>query len=339
MLQFEWSKTVRAIRLSAALLVTFFITWSCEVPEGIWALITCSVIVFEYTTFGGLLTKTFLRFLGTVLNGMAALIIVYLFANNAVVNLIALVMGIFINAYIFLDTSKSYSGVLGGITLAITLINYHDISTAILRIFNVLIGEGICLITFYCIFPEYARDNVIKIQVNVISEIVNILEEFLNKIHSLESLKIDYQSYEKEFIESITDFKHNMTEIGMEVKNAPEVIDEHLNAMRSLKHIYYLLNTFFYYMTVEKNRFKPQIIYTFQKMIEYLTVIQSLLQKPTEKKVYFTPIHEASIMIGHPILTALVEDIDKELDNLRTSCEKISVIRLHDYRKSMKSSV
>ncbi len=335
MLHIEWSKTVRAIRLSSALLVTFFITWYCEVPEGIWALITCCVVLFEYTTFGGVVAKSSLRFFGTICNSMAALVVVYCFGNNPIVNLIALIIGIFINAYLFLDTTKSYTSMLGCITLTITLVNYHHLSAAILRTFNVLIGEGVCLLTFYFIFPQYARDKVIDIQVNVFSELIHILNNLLSKISSLEEIKMSYRSYEKDFLASITDFNRYISEAAMEVKNTPVVIIEHKKAMRSLKHIYYLINTFFYYMSLEKNRFTPPVIQVLQKMIEYLTMLQSLLQNPTEKKMLLAPIENDPIVSGQklPILRALLEDIDKEFAELKISCEKISAIRLHRYRK------
>jgi hypothetical protein len=339
MLQFEWSKTVRAIRLSSALIVTFLITWSCEVPQGIWALITCCFVLYEYTTFGGVLTKSFLRFFGTAVNAIVAIFLVYIFSNNPIINLIFLVIGIFINAYLFLDSSKTYTSVLGCVTLLIVFINFNSLDIAILRTFNVLLGEIISILTFYFVFPEYARDNLIKIQGNMCEGIIQILDRLLNKQSSLDEIKINYQSYEKDFLVSITLFNRNISEAQIEVKEAPLVINEHREAMIHLKHIYYLINTFFYYMTVEKNRFTPHVIYTLQKMMEYLKAIQSLLQKPTEEKIFLAPIHEAPIVMKHPILKALVEDIDKELDGLKVSCEKISLIRFHGYRKSYEVSV
>lgn len=335
MLQIDWSKTVRAIRLSSALLLTFFITWYCEVPEGIWALITCCVVLYEYTTFGGVLTKSLLRFIGTLLNALVGIVVLYLFANNPIMCFICLVLGIFINTYLFLDTAKTYTSVLGCVTLLIVFINYYDINTAILRTFNVLLGETICIITFYFVFPEYARDKVVNIQIHIMDSLVNILSNIKDSSSSsVEDVKTTYIAYEKIFLSLATEFSRAIGEAVIEVKNSPAVISEHQKVMLNLKHIYYLTSTFFYYRQAENPELKPLLIKGAEKIIVYLEVLKSQLQNPTLEKKVSDSIELSSHVDPKtfPVLYSLLKDFERELSALKASCEMISAIRFNHYK-------
>lgn len=109
----DQQKTVRTLRLSLTCIFLFLITWYYQVPESAWTLVTIWFVMYEYSTVGGVLTKSFLRFAGTALSAIYGMIVVYFCANNPLINIMALVPGLFLYAYFFMGEIKRILAPLG----------------------------------------------------------------------------------------------------------------------------------------------------------------------------------------------------------------------------------
>lgn len=330
----EREKTLRAIRLSVAIILTFLITWAFQIPEGTWALITCCFVLYEYTTLGGVLTKSYLRFLGTFLSAVYGALVVYFFANNPIIDILALVFGIFVNTYLFLDTKKTYSSVLGCVTLVLVLINYNQLDAAILRPFNVLLGEVISICTFRFVFPEYSRERVVMIQIDFVKNLCKILAVFVDNTCSLDEVKANYQACEKQLLVNMAGFSRYIEEAVMEVKKVPSIIEYHRDSMHHLKRIYHLISTFIYYIATNENRERIEVYYPIQTIVQYLSMVKAVMENPSKTiKSVYNNLPESIIQTQELfIVEVLFNGIFQELQALEKTWEKISMIRLSRYK-------
>ncbi len=133
------AKIIRTWRLALTCTFLFLFTWYMEVPERNWTLVTIWFVMYEYSTVGGVLTKSKLRFLGTFLSAVYGTIVVYFGGNNPILDIMALFPGLFIYTYFFMGNDKTYVGTIGAVTLTLILLNYNDLDTALMRVLNVFI--------------------------------------------------------------------------------------------------------------------------------------------------------------------------------------------------------
>lgn len=251
---FDREKIIRSGRLSISLLITFFITWYFEIPEGMWALITCCFVVFEFTTWGGVSTKSWMRFIATFFSAVYSILVIYFFGNNAVINLIALIVGVFIYGYLFLDKKEVYVSVLGCVTLTLTLINYNHIDAGLLRPFNIALGILISLLTFKFFYPAYAREKIMVLQWDYMGHLRQIMEDFLDSQISLEALKERYLSHENDLLKSIATFARLIEEAKMEMKEDSLFIQTNVLAFEHCRRIYRLMSVLVYHLLTKSIR-------------------------------------------------------------------------------------
>ena len=87
----------RATRMSLAMLIGFAYVAYSGVSNGFWVYITISLLLFDSSTIGGTMAKGSSRVLGTFIASLYALVFIIGFANNFIINLIAIVVGIFLS--------------------------------------------------------------------------------------------------------------------------------------------------------------------------------------------------------------------------------------------------
>ncbi len=338
-LNIDHYRTLRALRLSIALIVTYGITWYFQIPEGTWAAITCCVVLYEYTTLGGVLNKSYLRILGTIHAAMYGCIILYVFANDVYVNLLALIAGVFINAYLFMDTSRSYSSTLGCITLVLVLLNYHhlhDLDAAVLRPFNILLGEAVAITVMSCVFPEYARDSAIICQNRLTQDLISLMKIFLVQPFSVEEFKKQYFFLEKKILSDITECNRYVDEARMEVRNTKVIIDFFSQSIEHFSRVFHLLNAFFHYVNTSKNDVVGEISDSFAIVLSHLLNLSDVIQDPAKKIEKFSQNllckeeNDPSSLMHQ----ALLQSMKEELKGLETTWENISVLRLNKFKKN-----
>lgn len=151
-------KTIMAARMAISMIIALIITTYFEIVEPTWVYISLFIVLFEQRTIGASLTRCSMRAIATISSALYSLIVILLFHNAYLMNIIGFVIGIFLYTYLFLGTKQSYIGILGCVTLAICLINYNDFTFVFMRPTNVIIGILIGFFTLRFFFqPELQK--------------------------------------------------------------------------------------------------------------------------------------------------------------------------------------
>ena len=321
-------KTLRTTRLSLTCLLLFLITWYFQIPESAWCLITIWFVMFEYSTVGGVFTKSYLRFVGTVLSALYGMIFVYFCANNPLINMMAFVPGLFLYSYFFMGGEKTYIGTIGAVTLTIVLLNYNDIDVAILRVFNIIIGilGSMFMIRFF--YPQYARDKIIESQWNFMELFSYILTDYLDPSKSLATVKENYLHHEHDILEGFASFSRLISEAKIETKATPTFITHNMSAFLHVRHLFRLCSVFVNYLSTDELRLDKDIDNILSQLLFDLRAIQRKLEQiepiaieKVEKKLDLTsdPQSDQTIKFIKIMLTNINSEmalLDMEIDNI-----------------------
>lgn len=274
---FDQIKLIRATRLWLTAMILFFITWYYSLSESAWSLITIWFVMYEYTTVGGVFTKSFYRFAGTALSGAYGLMIIYFFDNNAIINLIAMLPAVFLYTYYFMDTDKIYIAVIGSVTLTIVLINYNDIDVAVLRTYNIFIGilGSMFMIRFF--LPQYAKDKLVECQIAFIDHMFDIFNSYLDLNKPLTLVITEYWHHEQIMLEKLNAFNRFSKEAKIETINFPQYVSHHNQAVKHIRNLYRLLSVFICYLSVEETRQDKWVRANLKQLLTYLETISNPL--------------------------------------------------------------
>jgi len=278
---FESIFFIRTLRLSLTCIILFFITWYYQVPESAWCLITIWFVMYEYTTIGGVFTKSLYRFTGTFLSSVYALLIIYFCQNNIVMNLLALAPGVFLYSYFFMDDERSYIAIIGCVTLTIVLFNYNRIDLALIRTFNIMLGIGGSLFMIRFFYPQYARDQLIKVQSQLVDLLSKMIKNYIDTSKPLVAMKKNYGQYEREIIHQAVVFHRLVGEAKLETKATPLYTTYHDKAFEHIGHVFRLTSVLVNYVITDKIRFDPWVIEQTQLLLSDLQSIQNKLEGNT----------------------------------------------------------
>ncbi len=276
-------KTIRTLRLSMTCIFLFLLTWYYQVPESAWCLVTIWFVMYEYNTVGGVYTKSLLRFSGTALSAIYGMVIIYFCANNPLINTIALVPGLFVYTYFFMGGDKTYIGTIGAVTLTIVLLNYNDVDSAILRVFNVILGiiGSMFMIRFF--YPQYARNLIIETLSTLIAQLSTIIGNYLNPSIPLLTIHADHLQYEHNTLASLPSFDRLLSEAKMETGKAPFFVPHGKAAIEQFKLLLQLSSVFFSLLSTDDVRADPWISAKLLELLSALSAIERrLLQQPNE---------------------------------------------------------
>ncbi|KGP62946.1 hypothetical protein EP47_07455 [Legionella norrlandica] len=326
----DQQKTIRTLRLSLTCIFLFLITWYYEVPESAWTLVTIWFVMYEYSTVGGVFTKSFLRFAGTILSALYGIFIVYFCANNPVINIMALVPGLFLYAYFFMGGDKTYIGTIGAVTLTIVLLNYNDIDTAVLRVFNVIIGVVGSMFMIRFFYPQYARNKVLETQLNFINQLANLLESYLDSTKSLAVVQAEYLEYEKKTLDGFTLHNRYIGEAKIETPKAPFFISHAAAAMQHFRRLFRMFSVFIYCLSTEEIRSDPWVCDQLRILLNNLRALQRELLRQKPELLVTEPEEEIiieTINIQNKIVTeAIFDNMQKEMTLLEKEIKKIVLI-------------
>jgi hypothetical protein len=338
-------KIQRTFRLSFAFLITFLLTWYYEIPEKGWCFITLCVVLYEYTTVGGVLSKSYLRFIGTITAALYSLIVIYFFNNDAMINLIALMTGAFVYTYFFMSGSQNYIGLLGTMTLTIMLVNYNNIDATVLRPMNITIGILISLFVLLFFYPQYARKIVIDIQADFLQNLANMLEVFLNKDLVLETVKQDYLIYESAFLDNLNEYRRYIEEAQFETKKVPSFYIKSKLAVTYTKRIYHLISVFVFHLSSDELRSNPIIRENLTNILDYLHALRARLmsQGYEENQVSLLSLDtdiNTTLQPKDPVvfIHLLFVELSNELSSLNQLIDEILFIRFSDYTLEKESA-
>jgi len=157
----DYYRTVHSLKTAIACLIGLGIEKYYNWPSGVWVPITIMVVMSAQPHFGGVLSKAYMRFLGTVCGVIVTILTLLLFGTNLYV--IFVVTFIVCVLFSYLASSKediSYAGTLGGVTVLLTLTSQGtNVIYAAQRGLYIVIGIIIALLMSRLIFPIHARDR------------------------------------------------------------------------------------------------------------------------------------------------------------------------------------
>lgn len=325
---FDQQKLIRTSRLSLTCIFLFLLTWYYQVPESSWSLVTLWFVMYEYNTIGGVYTKSLLRIMGTIASALYGLIIIYFCDNNPLVNIIALVPGLFTYAYFFMGGDKTYVGTIGAVTLTIVLLNYNDVETAIIRGMNVMIGIAGSMFMIRFFYPQYARDMVLETLSTLIERLLNRIIAYLDPSISLATIKADYFQYEHQTLENFLLFSRMLGEAKIETAKAPLFISHAKAAMEQFKVLFRLCTVFISHLSTDAVRTDPWVREKLREMVSDLRSIERrLLKQPDEKTEV---INEQSVEIQNPKIkletAAMITNMQQSIALLEAEVKQVALI-------------
>ncbi len=202
-MQLSSSEYIRLIRIIVTIIITYLITLYAQIPERIWSLITVWFVMIDYEYIGGVIHKSSLRLVGTVFSAIYGILVVYLFDNVILINMLAMSTFVFWFAHRFMDQDDSYALTIACVTVTIILFDFNDISVGLIRLFNIVIGTVISLVMMYVFHPQYAYKslpdlilNIVMAQQNLISLIMTDADtdSFMNEKIKIEKLVLQLKT-------------------------------------------------------------------------------------------------------------------------------------------------
>jgi uncharacterized membrane protein YccC len=277
MMGIDKGKTIRTLRLSLTCIFLFLISWYYEIPESSWSLVTIWFVMYEYSTVGGVLNKSMLRFIGTSLSALYGIIIIYCCGNNPVINILAVIPGLFMYSYFFMGNDKVYTATIGAVTLTIVLLNYNKVDVAILRVFNVLIGicASVFMIRFF--YPQYARNLIIEAQIVWFDEFMVLIKEYMDPTQELATIKKSCTDLEHAFLSNLTMYNRLVNEAKMETKSAPFFIRNSVVIKEQVQLLFHLFASFVSFLSSNETRTHPWIINQLTALLNTINQIKNKL--------------------------------------------------------------
>jgi uncharacterized membrane protein YgaE (UPF0421/DUF939 family) len=333
-------KTIRTWRLALTCIFLFLISWHYEIPESSWALVTIWFVMYEYSTVGGVLNKGLLRFLGTVLSALYGIIIIYFGGNNPLINLLALIPGLFIYTYFFMGNDKSYTGTIGAVTLTIVLLNYNNIDVAIVRVFNVILGIVASIVMIRFFYPQYARNLVIENQILWLNQLTALLQSYLDLCQEHGTVKNKSYDLEHSMLTNSPTYTRLVNEAKMETKQAPFFSVHSVAIKEQFQLLFRLFSMFFSLLSNPNTRIHPWVIEQLTRMLYRVHQLKSLLfcvDEPREiapHLVAHQPTAEATegvaLILDHKLsIEDLFQEINTTIDLLEQHVEQIVLVYKH----------
>lgn len=212
---------IRALRISLAMLISFIYIRIVNVSDGVWVLMTCVVVLFDNSTVGGALIKGYYRMIGTITAAGLSILVVIAFADSTIANLIAVILGVFIAAYYFMDTKKAYIGVMIAFTPAIMLLSSHNLAIIFIRPLNIMAGIIIAYLVQHFFYPEYAKNLVLNTFIDLISKTKILLQSAIEVTFDKES-HAKRETMEINVISNINKAIRLIEEANGELPNLPD---------------------------------------------------------------------------------------------------------------------
>ncbi len=166
---------IHGVKTALACLIGYVITKAVDFPVDQWLIITILVVMCAQVNVGGMLQKSYMRFLGTLIGSIIALFTLHFFDHNEIVIALTITLSAMLFSYIATG-EKSYSeaGTLGVVTVVIILIsNNPSFIFAVERVLEITLGIIIAALVSQFVLPIHARENLTLNQANTIRKLRN----------------------------------------------------------------------------------------------------------------------------------------------------------------------
>ncbi|GEK47468.1 FUSC family protein [Halomonas pacifica] len=152
-------RPIHALRICAAVAITYLIITLLPIPHGSWALVSTAMVMGNLPHIGGVLDKAKQRLLGTV-TGVGWGVLITLVPDPPPGLLLGwLLLGIALATYITFGKRHAYGGLMFTISLLLVAGDGHqDLTLALWRGFDVLLGTCVGLTVTLLLLPQKATD-------------------------------------------------------------------------------------------------------------------------------------------------------------------------------------
>ncbi|WP_106478333.1 FUSC family protein [Phytohalomonas tamaricis] len=150
---------LHTLRSTIALATTFLLIHAFDIPHGSWALVSTLMVMGNLPHVGGVLDKGGQRLLGTLLGAIWGLFLLLIPEPPPGTLAVLTLLSIAIATHATFTSRYGYSALMFGITLLMVVGDgNHDMTVALWRAFNVLVGTSIGILATLLILPQKATD-------------------------------------------------------------------------------------------------------------------------------------------------------------------------------------
>lgn len=210
-----------AIRTAVGCALGYWLARKLHLQSGQWVLITVAMVMLSEPRTGGILRKSFQRFLGTLLGAAAAVaILLYLPGGHP---LLWALPALILFGYLAADPDKSYVGVLGAVTLIMVgMETERNLEFAGKRVAQIVLGLLVALVVSQLVLPDHARLRLRR-----------AVATFLQGLADLASGKGDRDVIEPRMVNSLAEQRKLVTEALAEQEEVDkQVLEDLLTAER-----------------------------------------------------------------------------------------------------------
>ena len=176
-------RLIHGVKTMIAVLIGFSLTRIISFPYAQWVVISILVVMCAQIYVGGVLQKSYIRFLGTLCGCVIALISIELFHSSLWAISIILALSSFFFSYIATagKDTLSYFGTMGGVTLSIILLGTRDPSFdfAAARFLEITVGIFIATVVSQFLFPIHAKTHLQKAQTETMRKLIEFYDKTL----------------------------------------------------------------------------------------------------------------------------------------------------------------
>jgi uncharacterized membrane protein YccC len=198
----DTERIIHSIKTALACLIGLALAKLVHFAVDQWLIITIAVVMCGQANVGSMLTKSKMRFLGTLSGSLIGGFTIALLGTSTIV--IACVIGISSIGFSYIATSeKSYSesGTLGAVTVIIILLGQNpSLYTASHRFLEISAGILIAALVSQFILPIRARDHLRSMQAKTIAQ----LREYYNFTLLASREEADIQELDEDIVKSLS---------------------------------------------------------------------------------------------------------------------------------------
>lgn len=154
----QHARLTHSIKTALACLLGFIVASFMHFRVDQWIIITTLVVMCGQPNVGGMMQKSYMRFLGTITGTVIAIATLFLFSDNNTANITAVILSAILFSFIA-TSNKSYSeaGTLGAVTVTIILIGQNPtLSSGLERFLEISLGILIAALVSQFILPLHA---------------------------------------------------------------------------------------------------------------------------------------------------------------------------------------
>lgn len=161
-LKLDRDRLLNSAKTAVACLLGFFIARIFELPMSAWILITIIVVMSAQINVGGVVIKSSMQFIGTIIGALVSGIVLVFFKDQIVPLTCILFISIFAFSYIASNQRETSNiGLLGATTIIMILLAQEPTyKTALLRFLEIILGVSLAFVMSKFVFPIHAYQKI-----------------------------------------------------------------------------------------------------------------------------------------------------------------------------------